>query len=145
MTVFSTIYLWLIQIFLLENCNMGCNCNDIQHQCSCLEASIKRIPPPLAVCISRVDEIDSLQVGQLGGVMVSIYPGSNKLPFAVCRADEINNVIITPSCGLGTDDVLRFSQNILLWSEKDNYIGSIKYNTLVSSEDWILEEIEELL
>lgn len=124
---------------------MRCNCNDIQHQCSCLEASINRIDPSLVVCISRADEIDSLQVSQSEGVVFSIRPGDNKLPFAICRADEINNAIITPSCGLGTNDVLRFSHNILLWSEKDNYIGNIKYNTLVSSEDWILEEIEELL
>lgn len=103
---------------------MGCNCNDIQHQCGCLEASIKMVEPSFTVTISRANEIDS---------------------FVVCRADEIHKVAITPSCGVGIGDVLRFSQSRLLWTEKDNYVGNIKYNTLLSSKDWVLEEIEELL
>lgn len=124
---------------------MGCRCNDIGHQCSCLDVSIKRADSPLQVSISRVDSGMLAYVYGIGRTTASIVSCRENLHPILHRAEEIHSVSITPSCGVGTDDVLRFSQSKLVWKDKDNYAGSIKYNQLIASEDLVLEEVEELL
>lgn len=49
-------------------------------------------------------------------------------------------------CEINGSAVIKFEFDKLVWdSVDDNQIGNTKYNTLVASGDWILEEIEELL
>lgn len=45
------------------------------------------------------------------------------------------------------DVFVRFAQSSLVWLDEDNKVGVVKYNTLVASGSWSLEEveIEELL
>lgn len=125
---------------------MGCRCDDIGYQCSCINVTIKRADNPLQVSISRVDSGILADVyARLGVYNSSIASCRENLRLALHRAENIHSVTVTPICGVGTGDILRFSVSKLLWSNKDNYVGNVKYNTLISSEDWVLEEIEELL
>lgn len=50
-------------------------------------------------------------------------------------------------CAIGSEVVIRFTLSGLRWNGADNNAGVTKYNTLISSGDWSLEEveIEELL
>ena len=50
-------------------------------------------------------------------------------------------------CAIGSEAVIRFTLSGLRWNGADNNAGVTKYNTLISSGDWSLEEveIEELL
>lgn len=45
------------------------------------------------------------------------------------------------------DYIVRFEKTTLVWLDEDNKVGVVKYNTLVASGSWSLEEveIEELL
>lgn len=50
-------------------------------------------------------------------------------------------------CRISNDQILRFNQDKLLWTENENIVGNTKYNLLIASGDWKIEEvlIEELL
>lgn len=50
-------------------------------------------------------------------------------------------------CLAGGEDFIRFEIPTLSWLGADNIAGVIKYNTLITSGEWSLEEveIEELL
>lgn len=49
-------------------------------------------------------------------------------------------------CSINGEAIIRFEKDKLTWNNKeDNQIGVTKYNLLIASGDWILEEIEELL
>ena len=50
-------------------------------------------------------------------------------------------------CTANYAEVLEWAKNILQWNSEDNVVGTIKYNTLIASDDWTIEEvtIEELL
>jgi hypothetical protein len=50
-------------------------------------------------------------------------------------------------CSVNKDAYIRFKDGFITWYGTDNNDGVIKYNTLIASGDWSLEEveIEELL
>ncbi|MBO7313556.1 MAG: hypothetical protein J6U48_04950 [Alistipes sp.] len=50
-------------------------------------------------------------------------------------------------CSIPEGYVIRFVKSLLKWAEEDNQVGVTKYNTLIASGEWSLEEviIEELL
>lgn len=50
-------------------------------------------------------------------------------------------------CSVNKDAYIRFKEDFITWYGTDNNDGVIKYNTLIASGDWSLEEveIEELL
>ena len=50
-------------------------------------------------------------------------------------------------CSVNKEAYIRFEEGFITWYGTDNDDGVIKYNTLIASGDWLLEEveIEELL
>lgn len=114
---------------------------------SCLNIDISRNTPQFYVSVTREEQIEA----KVDDTTKYINP-------FVSRVVGIENVelkSITPKmnvdfgivCTIGGDYILRFGKAILTWDEADNREGVVKYNTLIASGDWSLEEIqiEELL
>ena len=92
----------------------------------CLNVDIKSIINPISASLERV--------GGLQGVDVKDATSHLNVDFGIV-------------CTISGDYILRFGKAILTWDEADNREGVVKYNTLIASGDWSLEEIqiEELL
>lgn len=55
---------------------------------------------------------------------------------------QIEDVISSIICTVTALYFLYFKEKSIKWQKKDNNEGSIKYNTLIASDSWSLEEIE---
>ena len=63
------------------------------------------------------------------------------------RLDSPIKVTCSIICDIGVGEFIRFALSTLQWVEDDNAVGVVKYNELIASGEWSLEEItiEELL
>lgn len=82
--------------------------------------------------------------GELSGSVLSYgmnFEGSVNSPYG--RLSGSVSIV----CSTNKESFIRFKENMLMWYGADNNEGIIKYNTLVASGAWSLEEveIEELL
>lgn len=57
------------------------------------------------------------------------------------------NMLVKLICTANYLEVIEWAKSVLQWDSEDNVVGTIKYNTLIASDDWTIEEvtIEELL
>lgn len=77
----------------------------------------------------------------IGRILGNIPQASGTITGVTCF---VSGTIV---CAIGSEAVIRFTLSGLRWNGADNNAGVTKYNTLISSGDWSLEEveIEELL
>ncbi|MBR6662655.1 MAG: hypothetical protein IKL34_05430 [Alistipes sp.] len=63
------------------------------------------------------------------------------------RLDTPIEVTCSIICDVGIGEFVRFALSSLQWLDEENRVGVTKYNTIMASGDWSLEdiEIEELL
>lgn len=63
------------------------------------------------------------------------------------RLDTPIEVTCSIICDVGIGEFVRFALSSLQWLDDENRVGATKYNTIMASGDWSLEdiEIEELL
>lgn len=75
---------------------------------------------------------------------VSAYKVDNNLKVIAYDITEkqIEDVICSSICAVAALYFLYFKEKSIKWQKKDNNEGFIKYNTLIASESWSLEEIE---
>lgn len=92
----------------------------------CLSGSITRVGQGLSGSVSRIG-------AELCG--------------SITRVGQGLSGSVTLVCSLNKDAYIRFKEGFITWYGTDNDAGVIKYNTLIASGDWSLEEveIEELL
>lgn len=85
-----------------------------------------------------------------------IFSLTERLPKFTLRCDALPLFSLTERLpkfsmrednSVSNDVFVRFAQSSLVWLDEDNKVGVVKYNTLVASGSWSLEEveIEELL
>ena len=86
-----------------------------------VEATVNNLVTPLNTILSRVDGIKNVSF-------------SKALPNV--------NVSFGIICSIGEAYILRFEKATLTWNDADNREGVTKYNTLIASGNWSLEEIE---
>lgn len=96
--------------------------NDI----GCLQGSIDRVSVGLSGGVQRISEELQGEISRVSGGIVGY---------------------ISLVCTVSRDAYIRFKDGFITWYGTDNDDGVIKYNTLIASGDWSLEEveIEELL
>lgn len=89
----------------------------------CLNVTAKRIGDGVQLAANRVGNGISIQVTRIGGMSVT------------CGL----------VCTINSQDKILWSDKYLVWL--NNEVGVVKYNSLLSTQDWKLEEvnIEELL
>lgn len=89
----------------------------------CLNVKAKRIGDGLQLAANRVGNGTSIQATRIGGMSVT------------CGL----------VCTVNSQDKILWSDKYLVWLS--NEVGVVKYNSLISTKDWKLEEvkIEELL
>lgn len=89
----------------------------------CLNVTAKRIGDGLQLDATRVGSGISIQATRIGGM----------------------SVICGLVCTVNSQDKILWSDKFLVWL--NNELGVVKYNSLISTQDWELEEvtIEELL
>lgn len=102
----------------------------------------------LSIIIERLGKCLDLIVERIGGIAVNI--SRYDAPMVTTITDVGNHLKV--SCGIvcnvnNSEYIIRFEKATLFWNASDNRVGTTKYNTLVASGDWTLEEIviEELL
>lgn len=114
---------------------------------SCLIVDITLLAPPLIVELSHQDRVVATVVNPLEPVIAEITRCD--VMSAVELRDMTSRLAVDFGivCTVGGDYVLRFEQAVLTWKQEDNREGVVKYNTLIASGDWSLEEVqvEELL
>lgn len=88
----------------------------------------------------------------VGRILGNIPQASGTITGVTCLvAGNVRGTTIKASgsivCAIGSEAVIRFTLSGLRWNGADNNAGVTKYNTLISSGEWSLEEveIEELL
>lgn len=89
----------------------------------CLNVTAKRIRDGLHINANRVGSGISIQATRIGGMRVTCG--------LVCTVNSLDKIL--------------WSDEYLFWL--NNEVGVLKYNSLISTKDWTLEEvnIEELL
>lgn len=89
----------------------------------CLNVTAKRIGDGLQIDVKRVGSGISIQATRIGGMSVT------------CGL----------VCTVNSQDKVLWSDKYLVWLNSE--VGVVKYNSLLSTQDWKLEEvtIEELL
>lgn len=77
-------------------------------------------------------------VARLDAPATAVYRG---------RLDTPIEVTCSIICDVGIGEFVRFALSSLQWLDEENRVGITKYNTIMASGDWSLEdiEIEELL
>lgn len=108
------------------DCNIGCLTGTVSRIEQCLCGTVSRIGQGLCGSVTRVGQ----------GLCGSAKPDGQGL----CGS-------VTLVCSVNKDAYIRFKEGFITWYGTDNNDGVIKYNTLIASGDWSLEEveIEELL
>ena len=81
------------------------------------------------------------------GLRGSILLIGESLSGSLLRRGEGLRGNLSMVCSVNKDAYIRFKEGFITWYGTDNDDGVIKYNTLIASGDWSLEEveIEELL
>lgn len=89
----------------------------------CLNVTAKRIGDGLQIAANRVGSGISVQATRIGGM----------------------SVICGLVCTVNSQDKILWSDKFLVWLNTE--VGIVKYNSVISTKDWKLEEvtIEELL
>lgn len=105
--------------------------------------------PCLQVSIRRIRDIPNSDISILTP-RLQVGVTRKSPPLIVDAQDMGSHLKVT--CGIicsinNYDYIVRFEKTTLVWNEIDNKVGVVKYNTLVASGSWSLEEveIEELL
>lgn len=109
---------------------------------SCLIVDITLHISPLCVALSHQDLIVADVVNPLAPIIAGITRRDG-MPTVELR-DMTSRLAVDFGivCTVGGDYLLRFEQAVLTWKEDENREGVVKYNTLIASGDWSLEEIE---
>lgn len=92
-------------------------------------------------CIKALGEVQG-SLAEARGLVGAITTSANGyVPIPMARA--YGSIV----CTIEGESGIRFTLSGLRWLEADNKVGTIKYNTLISTGDWSLAvvEIEELL
>lgn len=90
-------------------------------------------------------QISAHRVGESLKMTANRY--GEALQISAHRVGEKLKISASLVCLAGGEDFIRFEIPTLSWIGADNMAGVIKYNTLIASGEWLLEEvkIEELL
>ena len=101
----------------------------------------------LNVDITRIGASPIVDILRLGdGLQAEAYRATEPLSAMVYDITPRLTISIGLICSINGAEIIRFEKSKLVWNSKeDNQVGVIKYNLLTASDDWILEEIEELL
>lgn len=101
------------------------------HSIGCLSVFANRIGNDLSVSAFRVGYED----------------GKGEFRVSAKRIGGELKVTCGIVCSINADFYIRFKDDKVVWYGNDNNEGIVKYNTLIASGDWSLEEveIEELL
>jgi hypothetical protein len=97
-----------------------------------LDVEVTRPSPSLQVLTGLVDKLDVFVNKAQDNLRVRISEASTHLHISCGVVCAIND----------TEYIIRFEKATLLWEENDNREGVTKYNTLIASGKWSLEEIE---
>lgn len=116
--------------------------------CNVTTVSCQRIGGPVVVKSSRVAEEIAISSEC---VRVEVDVTAERVQMAVAATTEriFENPKVASSivCNVGVGEFVKWALESLQWLGEDNQVGVTKYNTLIASGDWSLEEleIEELL
>lgn len=116
----------------------------------CVIANIttQRIDAPVVVTSSRIGEQTNVSTERVDDMVVVT---SERMGMAIAVTTERIGVLpsVTSSiiCDVGIGEFVRWALESLQWLGEDNQVGVTKFNTLIASGEWSLEEvtIEELL
>lgn len=114
---------------------------------SCINVKLFRLATPINLSVASLNKklnINCLNITKpIEGInIVLTNPRLDTSVIDLTSRLKVNMGIV---CSINNDKSIRFSNRELIWKSEDNYVGVTKYNLLTSAEDWILEEIEELL
>lgn len=116
--------------------------------CNVAAVTSKRIGVPVVVNSSRVAEEIAIN-SECVRVVVDVTSEHVKSAATATseRIFEIPKVASSIVCNVGIGEFVRWTLESLQWLGEDNQVGVTKYNKLIASGDWSLEEleIEELL
>ena len=116
--------------------------------CNIVNITTQRIDAPVVVTSSRIGEqtvVSSERVDDM--VVVTSERMSMAIAVTTERIGALPLVTSSIICDVGVGEFVKWALESLQWLGEDNKVGVTKYNTLVASGDWSLEEveIEELL
>lgn len=121
------------------------NINEQADTCLCdLDISITSLDPPMDIEIKNIEEVVDVNITSLiTNIQYSISDQSPTIQCEVIDITEYTPINIEINCSINEEQILQFENEKLTWRLED--VAEIKYNTLISTGYWHLEEIEELL
>lgn len=112
----------------------------------CLTVELNRVSSPLVACISKVNSLGVTIEKSSKDLALEIFrhPG---LGVSISRQKEPLQVTLGVVCSVPEELILHFVKNKLVWEGETNKEGVVKYNTLIATGEWSLEQVvfEELL
>lgn len=116
----------------------------------CVIANIttQRIDAPVVVTSSRIGEqtiVSSERVDDM--IVVTSKRMGIEIAVTAEHIGALPSVTSSINCDVGVGEFARWALESLQWLGEDNQVGVTKYNKLIASGEWSLEEleIEELL
>lgn len=116
--------------------------------CNIATITTKRIDAPVVISSSKIVEGVAITSDRISR---DVFITAERVQMAVAAISEriFENPKVASSivCNAGVGEFVKWTLESLQWLGEDNQVGVTKYNTLIASGDWSLEEleIEELL
>lgn len=112
----------------------------------CLTVELNRVTSSLVACIGKRNSL-GVTIGKSSKDLALEIFRHSSLGVSTSRQKEPLQVTLGVICSIPEELVLYFVKNKLVWEGETNKEGVVKYNTLIATGDWKLEEvtIEELL
>lgn len=111
----------------------------------CVIANIttQRIDAPVVVTSSRIGEQTIVSTERVDD-MVAVTSKRMGMEIAITaeRIDVLPLVTSSIICDVGVGEFVKWALESLQWLGADNQVGVTKFNTLIASGEWSLEEIE---
>lgn len=111
---------------------------------SCITVNIKKVNDSLNASCKNIGGINNIKISLIDIIDIKVKTEKigEDLMINIINISPVINVTYGITCSISNIKVIKFNHANLVWEGDLNKEGVILYNTLISTDDWSLEEIE---